>query len=82
MAAFLSNDVPAVILKPLQHIANLHREDADGCLMRLLYGLPDARGKSSGTPAQSLDLPEPIVDSVPTGRRQGRHIMYYASGCR
>ena len=40
VAAFLANNLPAVVLKPLQHIANLHREDG-GRLMRLLYGLRD-----------------------------------------
>jgi hypothetical protein len=38
VATFLSNHLPAVILAPLQHIADLHREDGDGCLIRLLYG--------------------------------------------
>lgn len=41
MAAFLSNRLPAVIVESLQHVADLHREDGDGCLMRLLYGLRD-----------------------------------------
>ena len=45
MAAFLSNNLPAVVLQPLQHIANLHREDRER-LMRLLYGLRD--GPASG----------------------------------
>lgn len=46
MAAFLSNNLPAVLLKPLQHVANLHREDAER-LMRLLYGLRGRTGKCS-----------------------------------
>ncbi len=41
VAAFLSNDLPAVLVKPFQHVADLHQEDNDGCDMCLLYGLQD-----------------------------------------
>jgi len=41
VAAFLSNDLPAVLVEPFQHIADLHQEDNDRCGMRLLYGLQD-----------------------------------------
>ncbi|MBI3049688.1 MAG: hypothetical protein HYY76_15395 [Acidobacteria bacterium] len=46
MAAFLSNRLPAVIVKPLQHVPDLHREDGNGCLMRVLYGLRHAQAST------------------------------------
>jgi hypothetical protein len=67
VAAFLSNRLPAVIVEPLQHVADLHREDNDGCRMRLLYGLQDGAA-SSGRPTHCLDLIEPRDDLGPTGR--------------
>ncbi len=39
MAAFLSNDLPAVVVKSLQHVADFHRKNGDRCLMGLLYGV-------------------------------------------
>ena len=41
VAAFLSNDLPAVLMKPFQHVADLHRQDNDVRGMCLLYGLQD-----------------------------------------
>jgi hypothetical protein len=46
MAAFLPNDLPAVVLKAFQHVPNLHREDGER-FMRLLYGLRDARASQA-----------------------------------
>lgn len=37
MAAFLSSNLLSVFMKPLQHVANLHRANGE-CRMRLLYG--------------------------------------------
>ena len=51
MTAFLPDDLPAVVLEPLQHVADLHREAAGRCLIQLLYGFRQCPASGHAAPS-------------------------------
>jgi hypothetical protein len=57
----LSNDSPAFLVEPFQHVADPHREDDDGCRMRLLTRIGNLERRTRHARRHSFESVDPPV---------------------